>query len=175
MAAGASGCQQGGDGAKARAAELSLLPGLKVMISGAGALGPDEVRAISKHLEEKGDVAAAMVRLKKKDGGPEVVEIELWGATLPAAGSIAGDLQARFPGLAGATIEAAPLEPGSGPQMAVMVEATAEDASPEEAKQEILDQLEAGGVDGKIDVKVEDGEEGRRIEVKVEKTESVDG
>ncbi|HRI08730.1 MAG TPA: hypothetical protein PKW35_12990, partial [Nannocystaceae bacterium] len=66
LAAGASGCQQGGDGAKARAAEISSLPGLKVMISGAGALGPDEVRAISKHLEGKGDVAAAMVRLKKE-------------------------------------------------------------------------------------------------------------
>ena len=105
LAAGASGCQQGGDGAKARAAEISSLPGLKVMISGAGALGPDEVRAISKHLEGKGDVAAAMVRLKKEDGGPDGVEIELWGASLPAAAGVAGDLQGAFPALAGATIE----------------------------------------------------------------------
>ncbi|HRI10541.1 MAG TPA: hypothetical protein PKW35_22125 [Nannocystaceae bacterium] len=125
--------------------------------------------------EGKGDVAAAMVRLKKEDGGPDGVEIELWGASLPAAAGVAGDLQGAFPALAGATIEAVPLEPGSGPQMAVMVEAPAEDATPEEAKQEILEQLEANGVDGKIDVKVEDGEEGRRIEVKVEKTESGGG
>ncbi len=43
------------------------------------------------------------------------------------------------------------------------------DLSPAEAKLEIIDQLKAQGVDGEIDVVVQDGAEGRRVEVKVEK------
>ena len=49
-----------------------------------------------------------------------------------------------------------------------------EDASPEETKQQIIESLEADGVEGEIDVLVEDVEEGRRIEVSVEKHEEIE-
>ena len=168
----ATGCQQGGDGPQARAAELAQASGIKITIQGAE-LGPEQVHELTKSIEGKAsDVGAAMVRLKKdKDdpNAPASVEIELWGSGLPASAGIADQLKADFPALASAQISVSDLEPGSGPQP-IAVEAD-EDASPEEAKQQIIEQLEAEGVDGQIDVNVEDVEGGRRIEVKVKKEE----
>jgi hypothetical protein len=58
------------------------------------------------------------------------------------------------------------LEPGSGPKpLSVEVD---EDATPEETKEQIIESLQADGVEGNIDVQVEDTQEGRRVEVKVE-------
>lgn len=162
---GLSACTHDDD-VQARVAELESLPGLKVTISGAD-IAQDKVHAIAKHLEGKAvDTGAAMVRLKKDDQGPPSLEIEIFAKTLPAADSLAADLKAAFPELAGATITAAPAQ--SNAQQLPIVEVSHE-LSPEEAKQEIVEQLQAQGVDGQIDVQVQDGAEGRRVEVKVEK------
>lgn len=154
------------DSLSVRSGELENLSGLKITISGAE-LGHDKVQAIAKHIEGKAhDVGGAMVRMKKDDQGPAALEIEIFAKSLPAEGSVAADLKAAFPELAAATISTAPAQGGGGQLPVVEVSA---DLTPEEAKAEIAEQLQAQGVDGKIEVQVEDGAEGRRVEVKVEK------
>ena len=162
---------QPGDDPEARSAEFTMTPGLRVQISGVDELSPDAVRAIAHHLEgEAKDHSAAMVRVKKEDGATESVEIELRGGTLPATDVVAGMLKSQFPALADATITASTIavgEPAPGPIVAVD-----DDLSPADAEQQIRDQLAADGVDGEVEVKVEDGPDGRRVQVEVKKTET---
>lgn len=160
---------QGPDDLQARSAELAAAPGLRVHITAAGDLGHDVVHAIAQHLEGSAtDHGAAMVRLKKQDGEPDVLEIDLRGGTLPD-GDVAAQLRAAFPALADATITAEALPPGEAPGLPVI--AVDPDLSPAEAEQQIRDQLAADGVDGEVKVKVEDGPDGRRVEVGIEKQE----
>lgn len=163
----APACQESEEGPAAREAALSSMSGLKVVITGAD-LPHEKVAAISKFVEARAvDTGAALVRMKKHDPGPAELEISLFAAQLPAGDALAGELEAAFPELAGATITTAPAEAGAaGPLPLVEVDHA---LSPEAAKQEIVEQLQAEGVEGDIDVQVQDGEDGRRIEVKVEK------
>lgn len=162
-----AGCQTDPE-VQARVAELAELPGLQVKIDGAD-LDHAQVQAIAKHLEGKAvDTGATMVRMKKDDPGDSSLEIELYAKSLPAAEGLAAELKATFPALAGATITTAPAVGGAGDLPVIEV---SKELSPEEAKQEILEQLQADGVDGNVNVQIEDGAEGRRIEVKIDKQE----
>ena len=161
---------QGGDDIQARAAELEASPGLRVRITAAGELPQTTVHAIARHIEGQAENSgAAMVRVKKEDGSAPILEIELWGGTLPAAGNLADALKAAFPALASADITIAQVAPGQAPPLPII--AVEEDLSPAEAEQQIREQLAADGLDGEVDVKVADGPEGRRVEVAVKKTE----
>ena len=158
-------CQDGADGVQARLGGLDGAPGLKVSITGAGDIDPTRVQAIAALLESKGqDVGAVMVRLKQGEAPGTALEIEMWGTGLPKSQDIASIVAAGFPELANANIQIAELAPGSGPQP-INIEVS-DDLSPAEAKAEIVEQLAGEGI---VDVKVEDGEDGRRIEVRVEK------
>jgi hypothetical protein len=160
-------CQNDPD-VQARAAELAEMPGIKVTIAGAD-LDPAKVHAIAQHLEGKAvDTGAKMVRMTKDDPGGSSLEIELYAKSLPASDAVVADLKASFPELAGATISTAPAT-GGGAELPVIE--VSKDLTPEEAKQEILEQLQADGVDGHVDVQIQDGAEGRRIEVKIDKQE----
>ena len=162
-------CDRGED-PEARVAEITSAGGVRVKISNAGELPQATVHAIAQHLEGPAKTTgAAMVRLKKEDGAAPVLEIELWGGTVPAAGDLASELKAKFPALAGADITTATIAPGEAPPMPII--AVEDDLSPAEAEQQIRDQLAADGVDGEVKVKVEDGPEGRRVEVAVDKHE----
>ncbi|MCY1008689.1 hypothetical protein OV079_24640 [Nannocystis pusilla] len=162
-----AGCQTDPE-VQARMAELAELPGIKVQIDGAD-LDHAQAQAIAKHLEGKAaDTGAAMVRLKKDNPGGTSLEIELYAKSLPAAEGLAAELKATFPALASATITTAPAVGGAGELPVIEV---SKELSPEEAKQEILEQLQADGVDGNVNVQIEDGAEGRRIEVKIDKQE----
>lgn len=163
------GCDNRPDDVAARALELENSPGLRVTIAAAGDLPEATIHDLAKHLEGSAhDTGAAMVKVKKENDGPPSIQIELWGGTLPQ-GDISADLKAKFPALAAATItsETIPAGQGDGPSMPVI--AVDADLSPAEAEQQIRDQLAADGVDGDVNVKVEDGPEGRRVEVGIEK------
>ncbi|MFY0540371.1 hypothetical protein [Nannocystis pusilla] len=162
-----AGCQTDPE-VQARVAELADMPGLSVKIDGAD-LDHAQAQAIAKHLEGKAvDTGAAMVRLKKDEPGGSSLEIELYAKSLPAAEGLAAELKATFPALASATITTAPAVGGAGDLPLIEV---GKELSPEEAKQEILEQLQADGVDGNVNVQIEDGAEGRRIQVKIDKHE----
>ena len=163
-------CQNNEDAA-ARSAELTASPGLRVTITDAGELPPETVHAIAKQSEGNGEThGAAMVRMKKEDNASPVLEIELWGGAMPDAGTVSDKLKAAFPALAGATIVTSTIAPGQPPPMPIV--AVDDDLEPADAEQQIREQLAADGVDGKVDVKVEDGPEGRRVEINVKKTET---
>lgn len=150
-----------------RSAELASLAGVQVVITGVD-LPQERVAEISKHLEAKAvDTGAAMVRVKKQDQDPTEVEIALFAKQLPAQNSIAADLEAAFPELAGATITVGPAD-AAAIDAPPLVEVGPE-LTPEEAKLEIVEQLQADGVEGNIDVQVHDGAGGRTVQVKVEK------
>jgi len=167
---GLGACQQGDDLPTARSAALDNASGIKLLISDAGDLSPEQVHAISQSVEGQAqDVSTAMVRLQKDDGeggGPASLEIELWGAGVPDSGALVSQLKADFPALADVAVEVVNLGPGSGP-MPLSIEID-EEATAEETKQQIIESLQADGVEGNIDVQVEELEDGRRVEVKVE-------
>ena len=72
--------------------------------------------------------------------------------------------------LASATITTSTIAPGQAPPLPIV--AVDDDLSPADAEQQIRDQLAADGVDGTVKVKVEDGPEGRRVEVDVKHVET---
>ncbi len=158
------------DGVDPRTAELTDAPGLCVKISDAGELSPATVHAIAQHLEGGArDHGAAAVRLTRTDDAAPVLEIELWGGTLPG-GDVPAQLKAAFPALAGATISTATIAPGDAPALPIVH--VDRELSPADAERQIRDQLAAAGVDGEVQVKIEDGPDGRRVEVDVKKTET---
>jgi len=162
-------CDRGED-PESRIAELTSTGGVRIKITNAGELPEATVHAIAQHLEAPAaSNHAAMVRIKKEDDAAPIVEIELWGGNVPAAGDLASELRAKFPALAGADITAATIPPGEAPPLPVV--AVEADLSPAEAEQHIRDQLAADGVDGHVQVKVEDSPDGRRVEVAVDKQE----
>ena len=171
-------CQRSSDSVSARSAELENTAGIKIKISGVSELAPQQVHAISQSIEGKAQsVSAAMVRMEQEQGegqeeNPANLEIELWGAGLPDSGVLVSQLKADFSALADAQIEVVNLEPGSGPPP--MVVEVDEEATAEEAKAQIIETLQADGVEGEIDVQVEDGDGERRIEIKVEQNEEID-
>jgi hypothetical protein len=153
-----------------RVAELTASPGLRIKISDAGELPPATVHAIAQHLEGAAqDHGAAAVRVTRKDDDAPVLEIELWGGTLPG-GDVPAQLKAAFPALAAASISTATIAPGEAPALPMVT--VDKDLSPADAEQQIRDQLAADGVDGEVNVKIEDGPDGRRVEVDVKKTET---
>ncbi|WAS96337.1 hypothetical protein [Nannocystis punicea] len=168
---GPAGCQNDLE-VQARSAELADLPGITVKIAGVD-LDHAEVQAIAKHLEGKTvETGAEMVRMKKDDQTGSSVEIELYAKSLPSAEAMTGDLKTAFPKLADATITAAPATGNIDDLPVIEVNEVSKELSPEEAKQQILEQLQADGVDGDVNVQIQDSAEGRRIEVKIEKQEA---
>ncbi|MDC0720518.1 hypothetical protein [Nannocystis bainbridge] len=153
---------------QARAAELAEMPGITVKIADAD-LDHATAQAIAKHLEGKAvETGATTVRLQRDDQAGSSLEIELFATSLPPGAALTADLEANFPALANATITTAPAI--GGPADLPVIEVSHE-LSPEAAKQEILEQLQADGVDGHVDVQIQDSAEGRRIEVKIDKEE----
>ena len=171
-------CQHSSDSVSARSGELENAAGIKIMISGVAELTPTQVHAISQSVEGKSQsVSAAMVRMEQDAEGqgenPASLEIELWGTGLPDSAVVISQLKADFPALADLQIEVVSLEPGSGPTP--MVIEVDEEATAEEAKAQIIEALQADGVEGEIDVQIEDDDGERRIEVKVEQHEEIEG
>lgn len=171
-------CQHSSDSVSARSGELENAAGIKIMISGVAELTPTQVHAISQSVEGKSQsVSAAMVRMEQDGEGqgenPASLEIELWGTGLPDSAVVISQLKADFPALADLQIEVVSLEPGSGPTP--MVIEVDEEATAEEAKAQIIEALQADGVEGEIDVQIEDDDGERRIEVKVEQHEEIEG
>lgn len=164
----AAGCQPEGGELSVRTAELASAPGLQVTITGAGALAPEQVQAITAQLETTGrESGSAMVRMTLDDEGASTLEIELWGEDLPDADAIPALLRAAVPALADAKIAVAQLPAGTGPTP-IAIEVVDEGLDAEATKAQIVEQLRADGVEGTVEVEVSDDDEGRRVEIRVE-------
>lgn len=147
--------------------DVEITEGRAVSIELPDGVADEQIHAIASHVENGfgGDVAAAKVEVMAADDGAATMVVELWGSGLPEDAALKSGLVAKFPELVGAVISIETLDESQGPAQ-TEVHSDAED--PEVARQEIEDQLRAQGVEGDIHVDVEDGPEGRRVEVQVE-------
>lgn len=146
------------------------MQGTEVQVDIPGDVSPDGMKEIAKFIESQGAVAVAKVRVEKQGpDAPATMIMELWGDDLHGV-DFEAPLRERFPALADARIARVDLG-GEGPGAA---EYGSDAADPEVAKQEIIDQMRADGVEGDIQVDVKDGPNGREVEVKVKKTEGDD-
>ena len=166
-----AGCQNAGDddvGPEDRTVEIS--EGRAISIEIPEGVERDQIHAVAKHVEHQlgGDVMGAKVKVEKTEAdGPATMVVELWGNNLPDAQEVSSGLKSEFGFLADASIAVEELDPEQGPTPAAIDhEALSDD--PEQAKQEIIDQLREQGVEGEINVVIEDGPDGRRVEVDVE-------
>jgi hypothetical protein len=127
----------------------------------------DRIQAIARHLEGLArDVAAAKVEAGRRCPGRRHDRVgRAVGRRLARRGSRARQSRRAVSELSANTIAVEALDAAHGPTQA-KVHSDAED--PNVAREEIIDQLRAQGVEGDITVDVEDGPDGRRVEVQVE-------
>lgn len=168
LAMSASACQPATDGAAPadRSGELGASEAMQITIDTTDELSEAQLHAIAQYVEQNaaGDVAGAKVKVRK-DGDSTALEVVLMGQNLGDGAGIEGQLKAQFPELASASISVGEAPADDEP----MVHSDAED--PAVAEQEILEQLQEQGVEGEINVEVNDDEEGhRQVEVQVKKT-----
>jgi hypothetical protein len=154
---------------ESRSAEIT--EGRAVSIELSDGIEHEQVQAIAGHVENGfgADVAAAKVKVMQDHEGGATMVVELWGSGLPEESALEAGLAQEFPALANAAITVEALDAADGP---AQVEAHSDAEDPEVAKQEIIDELRAQGVEGDIEVDVEDGPDGRRVEVQVEDRKS---
>jgi hypothetical protein len=162
-----SACQVGGDEVTPtdRSARDEMKQGQRVEVTLASDVDSADLRAVAEHTEGLGNVAACKVNVKKLSDGPTTLVMELWGEDLPSEQELASDLKSTFDFLSDAEITVAALDADDAPSHGA--EEYAGDA--EEVRQQIIEKLRAEGEDGDIDVQVSDGEDGRQVEVRVEK------
>lgn len=136
---------------------------------------PELVEAIAKSAEAHAgpDVQGAKVKATKKDDGPLVLEVELWG-DLDDESVILERLRKEHEILnltpvAVERVEGGPADDDLGMEFA-------DDATPEEIEAQVRAKLIESGhdlKDGELHVDVSDDEDGhRRVEVRVEKSET---
>jgi hypothetical protein len=133
------------------------------------ALDHDRVEAIAKRLETITAAETMQIKVEKSDDGGTVVVAEAWGRTAITADAITKDLRATFPELANAviTVKAATGEPPSARMPELDLDD--EDEDPEVVRKKVIERLRADGVEGDVQVHVDEAEDGKRefrIEVK---------
>jgi hypothetical protein len=132
-------------------------------------LAEDRIQAIAQALEKAAGpgVEQARIWIEKRDlaGADAIAHFELGGSQLAAKESIIADVCTQFPELDAANFS---LDAGDQPPRHTFIH-NIDEADPELAKQEIIDQLRADGVNGDIHVEVGDAQQGRKIEIKIAK------
>ncbi len=156
-----------------RSAPLQANEALQVSIEISGEVSKEQIHAIAQHVEQNGpgEIAGAQVAVNKTAGDEQgaSIQVTLMGSNLGDGAGIADDLRGAFPVLADANIAVTEADPGANNMP--MVHSDAED--PDEAAQEIIEQLKAQGIpEDAIHVEVSEDDEGhRKIEVKVHQEE----
>ncbi len=150
---------------------------LNVSIEISGDISNEDIHAIAHHVEQNaaGDVAGARVEVQKiaGEGDGATINVTLLGSNLGDGAGIADDLRNSFAVLANANIAVTEADPGA--ENMPMVSSDAED--PDEATQEIIEQLKAQGIpEEAIHVEVSEDEQGhRKVEVKVHQEQVSEG
>jgi hypothetical protein len=159
-------CQVGGDEVTPadRSAQVEMKQGQRVEVTLSSDVDSGDLRAVAEHTEGLGNVAACQVKVKKLSDGPTTLVMEMWGEDLPDEQKLESDLKSTFAFLSDAEISVASLDASAAPQH----DGEEYAGDPEEVRQQIIDKLRADGVKGDIDVQVNDGEDGREVEVRVE-------
>jgi hypothetical protein len=161
----AEGTEPGSD---PRAAEGPLVGHVIEFALEPDALGHDRVKALSQRIESITAAETMKIKVEKSDDGGTVVVAEAWGRTAITADAIGKDLRSTFPELANAviTVKAATGEPPSAklPDLDLDVD---DDEDPEVVRKQVVERLRAEGVQGDVQVHVDENEDGKR-EIRVE-------
>lgn len=131
-----------------------------------GALDPAAIDAVAKRVEQA--TGAESVRVEVRESGDEgtVVVIETWGRATTTDDALVAGLRRDVPALTNALITVRPLE-GDAPTGPAADLELDHDEDPEVVRKRVVDKLRAQGVQGDIQVVIEDDDEGKR-EVRVE-------
>lgn len=160
-------CIVEGDDVEPRSTVPQPSDGRIVTIALPDTIDQDQIREIARHVESAGNIATASVRVTKQEDHASLT-MELWGSDLPTAETLTSTLRSRFPALASAEITVGTPDPTTAPQP---LDPGLEDEDPDVVEATIRDQLRDKGVaDDEATVDVIDDEQGRQIEVRVEKT-----
>ncbi|MBS2024099.1 MAG: hypothetical protein JST92_16980 [Deltaproteobacteria bacterium] len=165
-----------GLGAASRApADYAVEVGRRIEISAAKPAkdwpSPMELQPVLQQLGHTHEVQFKAMR------SPDGVKysIEMWGQSIAA--DAVEQLRSAFPALREATITETPIEATAKGHLSDKIglklfNVKSDPAAIEQAKKELLEQLRARGEDGKVDIQVEDGDNGKRqVRVQVEKVE----
>jgi hypothetical protein len=140
------------------------------------ALDHATIDAIGKRIEAQTGAESLRIEVRKSDDDGTTVAMEAWGRTAISDEALVADLRTQFPALRNAVIDVRALA-GDGPshpagELDFEVD---EDEDPEVVRKQITEQLRAKGVQGEVQVHVDDHDDGKRevrVEVKDERTVS---
>jgi hypothetical protein len=168
-----------GAAACAAPADMEVEVGRSVTIRAAGDAALPDPEAIVGVIRGEGQPRDVQLQARRVDG-VTTLELRVWGDDLPE-GPAADRIRAAFPALAGAEIREAALA-GTvrgtvgaklGRELFDLETLDREDV--EETRRRVMAQLAAQGVEGKVDVQIEDEEGKRKVKVRVEREECPPG
>lgn len=128
-----------------------------------GAVDPAILEASGHDLRTRSGARAAQIRVEARTDDATIVAYDLWTPDPLGADALITAMRRDHAPLADAVITHRALPPDAAPDP----HATA--PAPEDAEAEIVERLRAQGIEGDIDVTVDDTPEGRRVEVRVER------
>lgn len=139
------------------------------------ALDDGTMHSIAQRIEQQTGAESVSIEVKKSPDDGTTVVVQTWGRAAITNDALAADLRGQFPALKNAMIAINPLEgdgPGDGPTRGLGEIDVDKDEDPEVVKQQVIEQLRAKGVQGDVEVHVDDHDDGKRevrVEVKDEK------
>lgn len=140
-----------------RAIEFSLEP---------GALDTAGIDAVAKHLEVATGAESLSISVQQSDDEGTTVVVESWGHAAIADEALIAGMREQFPALRNAMIAVKPVAGGAPAGRLAEIDVDPDD-DPEVVRQRVTEQLRAKGVQGDVQVHVDDDDDGRR-EVRVE-------
>ncbi len=135
------------------------------------ALDHSAMDAIGKRIETQTGAQSVSIEVRKSEDEGTTVVVQTWGRAAIADDALVADLRAQFPALKNAVISVKPLA-GEGPAERLGDLEVDKDEDPEVVRKQVLEQLRAKGVQGDVDVQIEDHDDGKRevrVQVKDEK------
>jgi hypothetical protein len=139
------------------------------------ALDHATMSAIGQRIEQQTGAESVSIEVRKSDDDGTTVVVQAWGRAAIGDDALSADLRAQFPALENAIISINPLAgegPADGPTRGLGDLEVDKDEDPEVVKQQVIEQLRAKGVQGDVEVHIDDHDDGKRevrVEVKDEK------
>ncbi|MEM6293862.1 MAG: hypothetical protein AAGA54_21480 [Myxococcota bacterium] len=150
-------------------AQVDAAPARKITLE--GDLSADTIRGLGAHLEGLADISSVSIEVEQTNDGPTRASITVAGNDLPSAVELR-DAVSGYDGIGSAAVAIEGAEAPVGHGVDVAAVAGDQDKSPEAVKAEVLQKLRADGVEGDVHVDVIDDDGERRVEVRVEQTET---
>lgn len=175
-----------GAAACAAPADMEVEVGRSITIQTTDNAALPEPDALAEVIRGKGQEGQGPARVEARimqapgSGGVATLEVRVWGDDLPE-GPAAERIRAAFPALAGAEIKEEALAGtvrgtvGAKLGRELFDLRTLDEEDVEATRQKVMAQLAAQGVEGKVDVQIEDEDGRRKVKVRVEREECPPG